>query len=192
MTICNMSIEAGARLPMVAPTKRPTPTPKAARPRKVDAAVAGDRLRDRSGRAVRIPRSTSTPATLSPFVTWGTNPVRACRFPGVGSPIPRSSRDQRRRTAGRREGVGHMGLTGHPDARTSRRHGLRRPCTNGRIEDSARSPRILRGRRVADGVRMLIVPGSTGTGPGRRGRSGRDSPLPGGMAARRMLRCASG
>ena len=163
MTICNMSIEAGARAGMVAPDAA---TYEFLRDRTYapageqwDAAVAAwDLLRTDDGAEFDTEVYIDA-ATLSPFVTWGTNP-------GQGVPLSASvpdpelmGSDGERHAA--EKALAYMGLrpgTPMPDIEVDTV--FVGSCTNGRIEDLRAVAEILRGRRVADGVRMLIVPGS--------------------------------
>jgi len=164
MTICNMSIEGGARAGLVAPDET-TFEYVAGRPHAPggadwDAAVA--RWRELpTDEGAEFDRSISFDAgELTPMVTWGTNP-------GMGFPItsrvpdPDRAADASQRDS-LRAALEYMALTpGEPI--------LGRPidvvfvgsCTNSRISDLREAARMLRGRRVADGVRMLVVPGST-------------------------------
>jgi len=157
MTLCNMSIEAGARSGMVAPDEttfaylegRPF-APKGA---AWDAAVA--RWRALPGDAgARFDREVAFDAAgLEPMVTWGTSP-------GMGVPI-RAAVPEPGGDASREKALRYMGLTpGQPM--------LGRPvdvvfigsCTNSRVGDLRAAAGVLRGRRVAKGVRALVVPGS--------------------------------
>jgi 3-isopropylmalate/(R)-2-methylmalate dehydratase large subunit len=164
MTICNMSIEGGARAGLVAPDET-TLEYVAGRPHAPvgpawDAAVA--RWRELpSDQGARHDRSISFDASeLGPMVTYGTNP-------GMGFPItdrvpdPDRMEDVTQRDS-MRSALAYMGLNpGEPL--------LGRPidvvfigsCTNSRISDLREAARMLRGRRVADGVRVMVVPGST-------------------------------
>ncbi|MEQ0573951.1 3-isopropylmalate dehydratase large subunit [Mycobacterium tuberculosis] len=162
MTICNMSIEAGARAGMVAPDETTYAflrgRPHAPTGAQWDTAlVYWQRLRTDVG-AVSTPRCIDA-ASLSPFVTWGTNPGAKGTAGGRGARS--ATDDRRRRAAGRRESIGvHGPSTRNRDARHRGRRRVRRVVTNGRIEDLRVVAEVLRGRKVADGVRMLIVPGS--------------------------------
>ena len=163
MTICNMSIEAGARAGMVAPDqttyeflrgRRYAPTGA-----EWDAAVAAwDRLRTDDG--AQFDTEIHIDATaLSPFVTWGTNP-------GQGVPLSEAvpdpelmTSDAQRQSA--EKALAYMDLRpGTPMRDISVDAVFVGSCTNGRIEDLRAVAEVLRGRRVAEGVRMLVVPGS--------------------------------
>ena len=130
MTVCNMSIEAGARAGMIAPDETTFEylegRPHAPQGADWDAAVArlGDAAhRRRRGRST--PRSSSTPRELTPFVTWGTNPGQGVPL-SASVPVPDDFADEDDRAAAERA-LEYMGLdAGHADARHHGRHGLRR------------------------------------------------------------------
>jgi 3-isopropylmalate/(R)-2-methylmalate dehydratase large subunit len=164
MTICNMSIEGGARAGLVSPDDT-TYSYLAGRPyapagAEWDAAV--ERWRQLpSDEGAAYDASVSLDASeLEPMVTYGTNP-------GMGFPIssripdPSSLADAGRRAALERA-LEYMDL--RPGASV-----LGQPidvvfigsCTNSRLSDLREAARVLRGRRVSDGVRVLVVPGST-------------------------------
>ena len=163
MTICNMSIEAGARAGMVAPDETTYAylrgRPYAPTGADWDAAVAAwDRLPTDEGAEFDTEIYIDA-ATLTPFVTWGTNP-------GQGVPLSESvpdpelmGSDNERQSA--EKALAYMGLRpGTPMRDIPVDAVFVGSCTNGRIEDLRAVADVLRGRRVADGVRMLIVPGS--------------------------------
>ncbi len=163
MTICNMSIEAGARAGMVAPDDT---TYEFLRGRDFapagaeweEAVAAWDRLRTDDGAEFDTEVYIDA-ARLSPFVTWGTNP-------GQGVPLSQSvpdpelmGSDAARQSA--EKALAYMDLrAGTPMRDIEVDVVFVGSCTNGRIEDLRAVAEVLRGRRVADGVRMLIVPGS--------------------------------
>jgi 3-isopropylmalate/(R)-2-methylmalate dehydratase large subunit len=156
MTVCNMSIEAGARAGMVAPDDV-TFDYLEGRPH----APQGDEW----GRAVTAWRGLATDADaqfdkvvhidaseLSPWVTWGTNP-------GQGAPLSGSVPQPADAAAER--ALGYMDLApGTPFHDIAVDTVFVGSCTNGRIEDLRAAADVIRGRRVADGVTMLVVPGS--------------------------------
>ncbi len=163
MTICNMSIEAGARAGMVAPDETTYEylrgRPYAPTGADWDAAVAAwDRLRTDVGAEFDTEIYIDA-TTLSPFVTWGTNP-------GQGIPLSESvpdpelmGSDTERQSA--EKALAYMGLQpGTPMRDIPVDTVFVGSCTNGRIEDLRAVADVLRGRRIADGVRMLVVPGS--------------------------------
>jgi 3-isopropylmalate/(R)-2-methylmalate dehydratase large subunit len=163
MTICNMSIEAGARAGMVAPDATTLAylrsRPRA--PKGADWDVALSHWRSLGSdpgaaydRTVEIPT-----AALGPQVTWGTSPGMAAditeRVPDPASAPTGADRESYRRA------LEYMDLRpGTP------LEGLRidrvflGSCTNGRLEDLRDAAAVARGRKVADGVRAMVVPGS--------------------------------
>jgi 3-isopropylmalate/(R)-2-methylmalate dehydratase large subunit len=163
MTVCNMSIEAGARAGMVAPDQTTYEflkgRPHAPKGADWDAAVAAwDQLRTDEGAEfdteVHIDAS-----TLSPFVTWGTNPGQGVPL-SERVPDPEEMLDDAEKQAAEKA-LAYMDLTpGTPMRDIPVDTVFVGSCTNGRIEDLRAVAEVLRGRRVADGVRMLIVPGS--------------------------------
>ena len=195
MTICNMSIEAGAR--------------RDDRPRRItydylkgrdhapkgedwDAAAAyWDSLRTdpdaQFDAEVHIDAS-----ALTPFVTWGTNPGQGAPQ-GSGSRSARSSRTRRSHRPRRRRWT-TWAWNREPRCGTSRStRSSSAPAPNGRIEDlRARGRReSSKGRRVADGMRMLIVPGSMRVrAQAERKVWARSSPPRAPNGARRDARCA--
>ena len=110
MTVCNMSIEAGARAGMIAPDETTFDylqgRPHAPQGADWDAAVAYWRdAAHRRRRRRSTPRSSSTPAELAPFVTWGTNPGQGVPLSGRGARRPTTFADAER-ARGRRAGAG--------------------------------------------------------------------------------------
>jgi 3-isopropylmalate/(R)-2-methylmalate dehydratase large subunit len=164
LTVCNMSIEAGARAGLVAPDDRTFDylhgRPFAPTGDDWTAAVAYWRGLATDEDAAFDKVADIDASTLSPYVTWGTNPGQGGPLDGV-VPDPSSFADPGDRTAAQ-AALAYMGLA--PGTR------LRDitvdtvfvgSCTNGRLEDLRAVADVLRGRRVGDGVRMVIVPGST-------------------------------
>ena len=163
MTVCNMSIEAGARAGMIAPDETTFAylkgRPHAPRGADWDAAVAAWReLRTDDGATFDAEVVLDADA-LSPYVTWGTNP-------GQGSPLdaavpnPADLADEGERHAAERA-LAYMGLTPGTALRDVPVDTVFvGSCTNGRMEDLRAAAGVLRGRRVASSVRMLVVPGS--------------------------------
>ncbi len=163
MTICNMSIEAGARAGMVAPDEITYEylrgRPHAPAGSQWDAAVAyWNQLRTDPG-AEFDTQVYLDAATLSPFVTWGTNPGQGVPLDAV-VPDPKLFSDESERQAAEKA-LAYMDLRpGMPMRDISVDAVFVGSCTNGRIEDLRAVAEILRGRKIAPGVRMLIVPGS--------------------------------
>ncbi|MFC5741507.1 3-isopropylmalate dehydratase large subunit [Dyella tabacisoli] len=156
MTVCNMSIEAGARAGLIAPDDttfawlegRPR-VPQAA---AWDAAVAGWRaLRSDAGatydREVRVDAS-----QVRPTVTYGTHPGMAI---AMDAPVPAARNAQEHRA------LDYMQATpGQPMRGMAVDVVFVGSCTNSRLSDLREAAQVLRGRHVATGVRMLVVPGS--------------------------------
>ncbi|MBV6755731.1 MULTISPECIES: 3-isopropylmalate dehydratase large subunit [Rhodococcus] len=163
MTICNMSIEAGARAGMIAPDEITYEfikgRPHAPQGADWDAAVAAwEQLKTDEG-AVFDNEVHIDASTLTPFVTWGTNPGQGLPL-GEAVPDPEQIVDESERHAAEKA-LTYMGLeAGTPLRDVAIDTVFVGSCTNGRIEDLRAVADVLRGRHVADGVRMLIVPGS--------------------------------
>ena len=163
MTICNMSIEAGARAGMVAPDETTFEflrgRPHAPQGADWDTAVAAwQELRTDEGAEfdteVYIDAS-----TLSPFVTWGTNPGQGVPL-SASVPDPELIFDEGQRQSAEKA-LAYMDLRPGTAMRDIPVDTVFvGSCTNGRIEDLRVVAEVLDGRTVADGVRMLIVPGS--------------------------------
>ena len=163
MTLCNMSIEAGARAGMVAPDQT-TFTYLEGRPHAPtgadwDAALAYWQTLRTDDDATFDAEVIIEASELSPFVTWGTNPGQG--VPLAGSvPSPEDAADEVERVAIERA-LEYMDLApGTPIREIPVDTVFVGSCTNGRIEDLRAVASILEGRKVADGVRMLVVPGS--------------------------------
>jgi len=163
MTICNMSIEGGARAGLIAPDdttieyvagRRHAPTGAA-----WDQAVARWRTLPTDPDATFDRSVTIDASTLEPMVTYGTNP-------GMGLPISAtvpepSAIDDDSRRRGLEQALAYMDLQpGQPILGQKVDVVFIGSCTNGRISDLRLAAAALEGRRIADGVRMLVVPGS--------------------------------
>lgn len=163
MTICNMSIEAGARAGMIAPDAITYDflrgRPHAPIGAQWDAAIGyWDSLRSDDG-ALFDTEVYIDATSLSPFVTWGTNPGQGVPLAGA-VPDPELMTDDAQRQAAEKA-LAYMDLRpGIPMRDIAVDAVFVGSCTNGRIEDLRVVAEILRGRTVAHGVRMLIVPGS--------------------------------
>ncbi|MGO4131019.1 3-isopropylmalate dehydratase large subunit [Janibacter hoylei] len=163
MTVCNMSIEAGARAGMIAPDdvtfdylKGRDHAPTGA---DWDAAVEHWRTLRTDDDAVFDAEVDIDASTLTPFVTWGTNPGQGSPL-GEAVPDPAAIADDTERVAAAKA-LEYMGLTaGTPLREVAVDTVFVGSCTNGRIEDLRAAAEVIKGRRVADSVRMLVVPGS--------------------------------
>ncbi len=163
MTVCNMSIEAGARAGMIAPDETTYDylrgrdhAPTGA---EWDAAVeAWSHLR--SDDDAEFDEEVVLDAdTLTPFVTWGTNPGQGAPL-GAAVPDPELMPDENDKANARRA-LEYMGLqAGTPLRDVHVDTVFLGSCTNGRIEDLRAAAEVIQGRQVAQGVRMLVVPGS--------------------------------
>ncbi len=163
MTVCNMSIEAGARAGMIAPDETTFAYLKgrdhAPRGEQWDEAVAYWRTLRTDEDATFDREVVIDATTLAPFVTWGTNPGQGAPL-SASVPDPASYADVSERQAAEKA-LEHMGLTAGQALRDIRVDTVFvGSCTNGRIEDLRAAAAVLEGRQVAEGVRMLVVPGS--------------------------------
>ncbi len=163
MTICNMSIEAGARAGMIAPDETTfgylKGRPHAPADAAWDEALEHWRTLRTDDDAVFDTEVVLAAAELTPYVTWGTNPGQGLPL-GERVPDPAKIADPNERVAAERA-LEYMGLTaGTPLRQIAVDTVFLGSCTNGRIEDLRAAAGVLRGRRVASGVRMLVVPGS--------------------------------
>lgn len=163
MTMCNMSIEAGARAGMVAPDETTFAYLKdrehAPQGADWDAAVqAWSELVSDDDAAFDAEIDIDASA-LTPFVTWGTNPGQGLPL-SADVPDPESFPGENEKAAAQRA-IEYMGLTpGMPLREIAVDTVFLGSCTNGRIEDLRAAADVIKGHRVADGVRMLVVPGS--------------------------------
>ena len=163
MTVCNMSIEAGARAGMIAPDETTFAylegRPHAPSGVEWDAALAWWRTLAGDDDAVFDAEVVIDASSLAPFVTWGTNPAQGAPL-SASVPDPASYDDPSDRIAAERA-LTYMGLTaGTPLREVAVDTVFVGSCTNGRIEDLRAVAGIIRGRTVAPSVRMLVVPGS--------------------------------
>jgi 3-isopropylmalate/(R)-2-methylmalate dehydratase large subunit len=163
MTICNMSIEAGARAGMIAPDDTTfgylKDRPHAPQGADWEAAVNYWSTLKTDEDAVFDAEVEIDADALTPFVTWGTNPGQGAPL-GDRVPDPASFADPNERAAAERA-LEYMGLNaGTPLREIAVDTVFVGSCTNGRIEDLRAAAEVIKGRKVADGVRMLVVPGS--------------------------------
>jgi 3-isopropylmalate/(R)-2-methylmalate dehydratase large subunit len=157
MTICNMSIEAGARAGMIAPDET-TFEYLRGRPRSPqgadwdDAVARWKRLKtDDAAKFDKVVRLDAN--ALQPMVTFGTNPGMVV---GINDPVPDAGDDPSFRKA-----LDYMRVEpGKPMTDYAVDVVFVGSCTNGRMSDIQEAARVLEGRKLADGVRMLVVPGS--------------------------------
>ena len=163
MTMCNMSIEAGARAGMVAPDETTFAylqgRPHAPSGQDWDDAVAYWRTLPSDEGAVYDAEVFLDASELEPFVTWGTNPGQGVSLSGV-VPDPESFDDPNERAAAERA-VEYMDLVpGTPLKDVPVDAVFMGSCTNSRIEDLRAFASIVEGRTKAEGVRVMVVPGS--------------------------------
>ena len=156
MTVCNMSIEAGARAGMIAPDETTFDylQGRARAPKGAAWDEAVERWRPlRTDDGASFDKSVTLDASeLVPMVTFGTNPGMVV---GINDPVPDS------RDASFRKALDYMQVEpGKPMTGNAVDIVFVGSCTNGRISDIEDAARILQGRKVADSVRMMVVPGS--------------------------------
>ncbi|MDR1807940.1 MAG: 3-isopropylmalate dehydratase large subunit [Propionibacteriaceae bacterium] len=163
MTICNMSIEWGARAGLVAPDATTFAylegRPHAPKGADWDAAVAYWQTLKSDPDAHWDKEIVIDAADVTPFVTWGTNPGQGVGLDGA-VPDPNSFADPIDRAAAERA-LAYMDLKpGTKMKDIAVNTVFVGSCTNGRIEDLRLAASVIQGRKVADGIRMLVVPGS--------------------------------
>jgi len=157
MTICNMSIEAGARAGMIAPDDHTfeylAGRPRAPQGADWDRAVARWRTLKSDDDAVFDKSVTISADEMQPMVTFGTNPGMVI---GVNDPVPDDDGDPSFRKA-----LDYMQISaGKPLTNTGVDVVFVGSCTNSRLSDLQQAADVVEGHKVADGVRMLVVPGS--------------------------------
>src|SRR3954465_11688986 len=165
MTICNMSIEAGARAGMIGPDETTFEylkgRPHAPQGEDWDAAVEYWKTLHTDEAAVFDREVRIDAASLTPYVTWGTNPGQGLPI-SEGGPDPADFADEGDRRAAE-QALAYMGLTaGTPLREIKMDTVFLGSCTNGRIEDLRVAAELLRGRTIDADTRMLVVPGSAG------------------------------
>jgi 3-isopropylmalate/(R)-2-methylmalate dehydratase large subunit len=163
MTICNMSIEAGARAGLIAPDETTFAylQGRDRAPQGADWDAAVQEWRDlRTDDDAEFDAEVHIDAdALTPFVTWGTNPGQGLPL-GDSVPDPAAIVDEGERVSAEKA-LAYMGLEpGTPLREVTVDTVFVGSCTNGRIEDLRAAAAVIDGRKVADGVRMLVVPGS--------------------------------
>ncbi|WP_062288745.1 3-isopropylmalate dehydratase large subunit [Demequina phytophila] len=163
MTVCNMSIEAGARAGIIAPDQTTFDyvqgRPHAPEGEDWDAAVEYWKTLVTDEDAVFDTQVDLDASDLEPFVTWGTNPGQGLPL-SANVPNPDDIADEVDREAAA-NALEYMGLTpGTPLREIAIDTVFLGSCTNGRIEDLRAAAEIIQGRTKAEGVRFLVVPGS--------------------------------
>ncbi|HSE08978.1 MAG TPA: 3-isopropylmalate dehydratase large subunit [Nocardioidaceae bacterium] len=163
MTICNMSIEWGAKAGMIAPDQTTFDyiegRPEAPKGADWDAALAHWKSLVTDPDATFDKEIVLDASEMTPFVTWGTNPGQGVPL-GARIPEPSDFADEGDRIAAEKA-LEYMGLeAGTPMRDIDVDTVFIGSCTNGRIEDLRAAAEVIKGRKVADGTRLLVVPGS--------------------------------
>jgi len=163
MTICNMSIEAGARAGLIAPDQKTfdylQSKPHAPVGKDWDEARAYWETLVSDDDAQFDEEVFIQAEDLSPFVTWGTNPAQGAPL-NSRVPVPAEISDAQERSAAERSLI-YMGLEpGVPLKSIKIDTVFLGSCTNGRIEDLRSAAEVLRNQRISSNLRMLVVPGS--------------------------------
>ena len=169
MTLCNMSIEAGARAGLIAPDETTiryitepaadgSPRPYAPRGKALEAAMAYWKTLPSDPGANYDRHIAIDVSDLAPQVSWGTNPGMVTDITGR---VPKAAEVPNSTPADAERALEYMGLvpgTLITDIRVDTV--FLGSCTNARIEDLRRAAAVMKGRRIASGLRMLVVPGS--------------------------------
>lgn len=163
MTICNMSIEWGAKAGMIAPDETTfayiKDKPEAPKGADWDQAVAHWKSLVTDEDAVFDKEIVLDAAEVTPFVTWGTNPGQGVPL-GAAVPSPDDFEDADEKIAAEKA-LTYMGLeAGTPMREVHIDTVFLGSCTNGRMEDLRTAADIIQGHKVAEGTRFLVVPGS--------------------------------
>ena len=161
MTVCNMSIEAGARAGLIAPDQITFDYIKGKphAPGNFDAALAYWKTLFTDSDAAFDAEVNLDANDLEPFVTWGTNPGQGAPL-NSNVPNPADIKDEEARGAAERALV-YMGLeAGTPLKNIAIDTVFLGSCTNGRIEDLRAAAYVVKGKKIASTLRMLVVPGS--------------------------------
>ncbi|MGN3975138.1 3-isopropylmalate dehydratase large subunit [Tsuneonella sp. SYSU-LHT278] len=164
LTVCNMSIEAGARAGLIAPDETTFAylkgRPLAPQGNDWDRAVTWWRSLATDAGATFDKSVVIDAAAVEPTVTWGTSPEDVVPI-GGSVPAPESFSDPSKQDAARRS-LEYMGLEpGQPMSEVAIENVFIGSCTNSRIEDLRAAAEVLRGRHKADGVKWaIVVPGS--------------------------------
>ncbi|MCB9596323.1 MAG: 3-isopropylmalate dehydratase large subunit [Sandaracinaceae bacterium] len=154
MTLCNMSIEAGARAGMVAPddTTFEYLAGRPGAPEDFDAATARWRALKTDDDAAFARRVTIDASAVAPRITWGTTPAMNV---AVDQPVPAPDSDAARRALAYMQLEAGRPLLGQPVDVV-----FIGSCTNSRLDDLRQAASVFDGRRVPEGLRALVVPGS--------------------------------
>ncbi|HNI71418.1 MAG TPA: aconitase family protein, partial [Marmoricola sp.] len=163
MTVCNMSIEWGAKAGLIAPDQTTFDyiqgKPEAPRDADWDTAVAYWKTLVTDQDATFDKEIVLDASTMTPFVTWGTNPGQGVQL-GGNVPAPSDFTDPVDQVACEKA-LEYMGLeAGTPMREIKVDTVFVGSCTNGRIEDLRLAAEVLEGHQVAEGTRLLVVPGS--------------------------------
>ena len=163
MTVCNMSIEAGARAGLIAPDEKTFEyikgRPMAPKAGQWETALATWKTLPSDPGAAYDTEVTLNAAEIEPQVTWGTSPEDVAAISGQ-VPDPAATGDEGKRAAMERS-LEYMGLSAGmriQDIKVDKV--FIGSCTNGRIEDLRAVAQVAKGRKVAPGVHALVVPGS--------------------------------
>ncbi len=161
MTVCNMSIEAGARAGIIAPDETTYNYLRGRQfaPKDFDAAVAKWKHLPSDPGATYDKVSIFQGADIEPQVTWGTNPGQVCSISAkVPSPADFADETEQKTTAASLE---YMGLkAGTPMDQVNINRVFIGSCTNARIEDLRAAAKVVKGYRVSSQVNAMVVPGS--------------------------------
>ena len=163
MTVCNMTIEGGARAGLIAPDEKTfaylQDRPRAPKGAEWDQAVAYWKTLYSDEGAHFDAEIKLDAANLPPIVTWGTSPEDVLSITGA-IPDPANVDDEAKRSAMQRS-LDYMGLTpGTPITDIAIERVFIGSCTNGRIEDLRAAAGVIAGKRVSEGVSAMVVPGS--------------------------------
>ena len=163
MTVCNMTIEGGARAGLIAPDEKTfhyvKGRPLAPNEDQWDAAMTYWKTLPSDEDAAYDKEIALDAATIAPQVTWGTSPEDVVPIDGC-VPDPSAAADEKQRDA-IQAAIAYMGLEANKpitDIKVNR--AFIGSCTNGRIEDMRAAAKVAEGRKLADGVRAMVVPGS--------------------------------
>jgi 3-isopropylmalate/(R)-2-methylmalate dehydratase large subunit len=163
MTICNMSIEWGAKAGLIAPDQTTFDyiegRPEAPKGADWDAALEHWKSLRTDEDAVFDEEIVLDASTMTPFVTWGTNPGQGVPL-GAAVPSPDDFEQEGDKVAAEKA-LEYMGLAAGTPMRDIKVDTVFvGSCTNGRIEDLRAAAEVIKGRQVAKDTRLLVVPGS--------------------------------